>query len=425
MLIAARIAAVASAVFLAILAGAISPLLAQTTGATGSIVGTVNDPSRAFISGANVRIINTATAHAVEVTTNSSETFDSGALIPGDYKVLFSAKGFSPAGSAVTVLVGNTVTWNITLRVGEKKEAVEVKGTAVQVNTEQPTVQGVLTEQQMENLPINGTFLELGQLEPGVQIQDAANFGAGKDGFSSISFGGRFGRTARVEVDGIDISDEIFGTTTTNIPASAIQEFQLSQSSMDLSTELTSSGAINVITHSGSNAVHGEAFGFFRDSSLAAALPAPPGFSEPFQRSQYGGRVGGPVVTNRFFYFLDAERTVQHEQATVPVAAPFQQYSGSFNSPFHEGDLMAKAIIFFHMQSAGSIASATSRISSPPMAAPGIPYMRARMSPEPMLAGLILPVASSATVFGLDISKQDEISETRPPAAACHWPTTL
>src|SRR5215467_15518881 len=220
MLIAARIAAVASAVFLAILAGAISPLLAQTTGATGSIVGTVNDPSRAFISGANVRITNTATAHAVEVTTNSSETFDSGALIPGDYKVLVSAKGFSPAGSAVNVLFGNTVTWNITLRVGEKKEAVEVKGTAVQVNTEQPTVQGVLTEQQMENLPINGTFLELGQLEPGVQIQDAANFGAGKDGFSSISFGGRFGRTARVEVDGIDISDEIFGTTTTNVPAS-------------------------------------------------------------------------------------------------------------------------------------------------------------------------------------------------------------
>ena len=94
---------------------------------------------------------------------------------------------------------------------------------------------------------MNGrNFLELAQLEPGVQIQDAANFGFGKDGYSSISFGGRFGRTTRVEVDGTDVSDEGFGSTTTNIPASAIQEFQLSQSSMDLSTELTTSGAINV-----------------------------------------------------------------------------------------------------------------------------------------------------------------------------------
>jgi len=178
-------------------------------------------------------------------------------------------------------------------------------------------------------------------LEPGVQIQDGANFG--KDGFSSISFGGRFGRTARIEVDGIDVSDEIIGTTTMNIPASGIQEFQLSQSSQDLSTELTTSGAINVTTRSGTNLTHGEAFGFFRDSSLAAALPAPPGLSEPFQRSQYGGRLGGPLIRNKFFFFLDAERTLQHEQAPVLVAAPFEQYSGSVSSPFHENNLMAKA----------------------------------------------------------------------------------
>jgi hypothetical protein len=202
----------------------------------------------------------------------------------------------------------------------------------------------VLDERQIENLPVNGrNFLDLAQLEPGVQIQDAANFGVGKDGYSSVSFGGRFGRTARVEVDGIDVSDELFGSTTMNIPASGIQEFQLSQSSLDLSTELTTSGAINVATRSGTNNIHGEAFGLFRDSRLAAALPAPPGLSEPFQRSQYGGRLGGPIIKNKFFFFLDGERTLQHEQAPVLVAAPFAQYSGSFSSPFHENNLMAKA----------------------------------------------------------------------------------
>jgi hypothetical protein len=80
--------------------------------------------------------------------------------------------------------------------------------------------------------------------------------------------------------------------------------------------------------------LHGEAFCLFRDSSLAAALPSPPGLPKPFQREQHGARIGGPIIKNRFSYFLDGERILQREQAPVLVAAPFQQYSGSFNSPF-------------------------------------------------------------------------------------------
>jgi hypothetical protein len=107
---------------------------------------------------------------------------------------------------------------------------------------EQPTVQVVLKMQQIENLPVNGrNFLDLAQLEPGVQIHDRGLIG--KDGFSAVSFDGRFGRTTRVEVDGVDITDEAFDSTTMKVPASSIQEFQLSQSKMDLSTELTTAGA--------------------------------------------------------------------------------------------------------------------------------------------------------------------------------------
>ncbi len=246
-------------------------MFAQTTVGTGSIVGTVSDPSGAVISGAKITITNVATGQVIELATNSSGSLNSGALLPGNYKTRVSAKGFSSAEARTTVLVGNTATVNVNLQIGNEKQVIEVQGSALRVNTEQATVQGVLNEQQIENLPINGrNFQDLAQLEPGVQIQDGGNLFA-KDGFSSISFGGRFGRTARIEVDGIDVSDEIFGSTTTNIPASGIQEFQLSQSSLDLSTELTTSGAINVTTRSGTNAIHGEAFGFFRDSSLAAS----------------------------------------------------------------------------------------------------------------------------------------------------------
>src|SRR5580700_4494312 len=319
--------------------------LAQSTVGTGSIVGTITDPSGAVFGGAKVAIINAATGQVISLTTNSSGAYNSGALIPGNYKVRVSAKGFRTNETALTVLVGNTANGNVKMEIGQESQVVEVQASMVTVNTEQATVQGVLNAEQIENLPVNGrNFLDLAQLEPGVQIQDGQDFDPTKAGYSSISFGGRFGRTARIEVDGVDVSDETVGTTTMDIPASGIEEFQLSQSSLDLSNELTSSGAVNVTTRSGTNSIHGEAFGLFRDSSLAAALPTPVGLAPPsFQRSQYGGRLGGPIIKNKFFYFLDGERTEQHGQAAVLVGAPFNDLSGYFNSPFIEDNLMAKA----------------------------------------------------------------------------------
>lgn len=334
-----------AAVSVLIVSGLTASSPAQTTIGTGSIVGTVSDASGAVLSGAAVTITNVAAGRVIHIATNSSGTFSSGALIPGNYTTQFWSAGFAPVNVSASVLVGNTVKVNVTLEVGVDKTTTDVYETAAGVNTEQPTVQGVLSEQQIENLPVNGrNFLDLAQLEPGVQIQDAGAFGFGfNDGYSSVSFGGRFGRTARIEVDGIDISDEKFGSSTANNPASAIQEFQLSQSNPDLSTEWTTSGAVNVTTRSGTNGLHGESFGFFRDSSLAAKLPSPPGFAEPFQRSQFGGRVGGPIVRGKFLYFLDGERTLQHEQVPVLLEPPFQLSSGAFTAPFRESDFMAKA----------------------------------------------------------------------------------
>jgi hypothetical protein len=305
--------------------------LAQTTVSTGSVVGTITDPSDAVVTGAEVAITNSDTGQVIHVSTNSAGTYNSGALIPGDYILEVTAKGFRTVRMTITVLLGNTASRSVRLLVGAGEQVLDVTSSTLQVNTEQATVQGVLDAQQIEGLPLNGrNFLDLAQLEPGVQIQDGQNFDPTKAGYSSISFGGRYGRTARIEVDGVDVSDETVGTTTTDIPSSAIQEFQLGQSSLDLSTELTSSGAVNVTTRSGTNDFHGEAFNLFRDSSTAAKLPTPPGLSSPFQRSQFGGRFGGPIIKNKFFFFLDAERTKQDEFAPVLVGPPFQAFSGGF-----------------------------------------------------------------------------------------------
>jgi len=320
-----------------------SSLSAQTTIATGSIVGRVTDPSGAVIVAAQVSITNSANGQAFHTATNSSGTYNSGALIPGDYKVQVSAKGFDTVSEHLTVQVGNTASIDVQLPLGAEGKVIEVTASVIQVNTQQPTVQGVLNLPQIESLPIDGrNFLDLAQLEPGVQIQDGQNFDPTKAGYSSISFGSRYGRTARIEVDGVDVSDETVGTTTADIPLSAIQEFQLSQSSLDLSTELTSSGAVNVTTRSGTNNFHGDAFGWLRDSSTAARLPTPPGINSPFQRSQFGGRFGGPISKNRAFFFLDAERTKQDEFSPVLVGAPFQDFSGGFSSPFHETNVLAR-----------------------------------------------------------------------------------
>ena len=314
---------------------------AQTTISTGSIQGTVTDPSGAVVSGARISIRNKGTNQVTETTTTSAGTYASGALIPGQYTVRIEAKGFRTVELPVIVEVNTTVAGNAKLTLGQSAEVIEVQGSTLAVNTEQSTVQGVLTSQQIENLPINGrNFLDLAQLEPGVQIQDGGTFDPTKNGFSSVSFGGRFGRTARIEVDGIDISDETVGTTTQNLPLGAIQESALQQSSLDLSTELTSSGSVSVITKSGTNSLHGDSFYYFRDQALNAALPG--ASTNPFQRNQFGGSLGGPILRDKLFFFFDAERTKQDLIDPVLPSPPFDALRGNFTSPFRETETIGR-----------------------------------------------------------------------------------
>lgn len=311
---------------------------AQTTISTGSIQGTITDQSGAVVPGAKVEITNKGTGQTFSVTTTSSGTYASGALNPGEYQVRVEAKGFKTSETPITVQVNVTSSANLKLAVGQESEVVEVQGSEVAVNTEQATVQGVLTAQQIETLPINGrNFLDLAQLEPGVQIQDGGTFDPTKNGFSSVSFGGRFGRTARIELDGVDISDETVGTTTMNVPLDAIEEASLQQSSLDLSTELTSSGSVSLTTKSGTNKIHGDGFYYFRDQTLNAALPSDS--TNPFQRNQFGGSLGGPILKDKFFFFLTGERNKQDLLDPVLPGGDFTGLSGTFDSPFRETEL--------------------------------------------------------------------------------------
>jgi len=318
-----------------------APIAAQNSIATGGIVGTVTDASGTVLAGAKVNVTG-STGQVARTATNSEGEYVVGNLIPGVYKVRIEATNFKTAEVRLTIRVNNIANGNRKLEPGQGTTAVD-EINEMPVNAAQATVQGLLSSTQIESLPTNGhNFLDVGQLEPGVQVQDGQDLNPSKAGYWAISIEGHSGRNTRIEVDGVDISDETVGATTSNVPATAVQEFQVSQSDLDLSTELTSAGAVNVVTKSGSDTLHGEAFGAFRDSSFSSQLPTPAGFKSPFQRSQYGAGVGGPIIKDKAFFFVDGERTLQHAQAPVPISAPFTQYSGTYTDPFHEDNLTGR-----------------------------------------------------------------------------------
>lgn len=329
-------------VVLALLALVVSaqPVWSQATVSTGSIQGTVIDPQGGAVPNAKVTISNADRGVQIALITSDSGAYTSGPLTPATYNIAVEAPNFKTNQTTLVVQVGQVTVYNSKLELGASSSIVEVTGEAVQVNTDQAQISGTLTTQQIENLPLNGrNFLNLAQLEPGVQIQDGGNFDPTKNGFSSISFGGRYGRSARIQVDGVDTSDENVGTTTEDIPASAISEFQVAQSSLDLSNDLTSSGAVNVVTKSGTNVLHGEGFGLFRDSSEAAEFP---GVGTTFQRSQYGGDVGGAIIKDKLFFFVDGEKILQHQAAGVLIGDPLSAFSGTFPAPFHDGEALGR-----------------------------------------------------------------------------------
>jgi len=314
-----------------------SRVSAQASASSGSIQGTVTDAQGAIVPAAKVTITNNGTGLKITPPVNGAGIFNSGSVEPGSYTIRVEATGFKSTDVGVVVQVGNIASQTIVLQVGSGSTTVTVEATAEAVNPDQVTIQGVLTPEQIENLPINGrNFLDLAQLEPGVQIQDGGNFDPTKKGFESVSFGGRFGRTARIEVDGLDISDETVGTTTQNISMNSIQEFQVSQSSLDLGTELTSSGTINVTTKSGTNAVHGEGFYGYRDNGTSA-------IDSIFTRKQYGVNLGAPIVKDKLFAFGSWERTTQSEEGAVIPLAPFNvDQKGTTGSPFNDLEFLGR-----------------------------------------------------------------------------------
>jgi hypothetical protein len=286
---------------------------------TGTISGKVLSSTGAPIVDARITITNKSTGQTVVARSDATGSFISPALVPDDYSLRGEAKSFITAGKTITVQAGAAAPADFRL--------------------DPEPVPGVLPARSTENLPVNGrNFLDYPQLEPAVQKQEGGTFDPSKNGFSSISFSGRFGRSASIEVDRIDISDQTVGTVTQNIPASAIEEFHLERLSAPVPDQLVSDAWLNITTRSGSNHLHGEGFGFYRNGAVGAAS-LPGGKSDSWEREQYGGALGGALIPDKLFFFLSAERNVQDLRNPVLAAGPFaflSPLSTTIQEPFRE-----------------------------------------------------------------------------------------
>jgi Carboxypeptidase regulatory-like domain len=303
----------------------IAPGFSQETASTGKIEGSVTSKEGQKIAGARVVITNRASKQAIATTTNSEGAYITVELPPGDYTVRVDARGVESPVVPVTVQAGISA-----------KADVRVLPSVVEVNTERATIDGALRSEQIENLPFDGrNFLDFGLLEPGIQNQDGNTFDPSKSGTLSISIGSRNGREPRTQVDGMDISDETVGGQVSSVPASAIQEFRVTQSLPDLATDMASSGIVNIVTKSGTNDIHGEAFGFYRNGDIASAS-LPGENNHDWAQQQFGGDLGGALIKDKLFWFVDGERNRRDLQNPVLAGFPFTARSTKISEPFRQ-----------------------------------------------------------------------------------------
>src|SRR5437773_328102 len=311
------------------------PSSAQVTGATLS--GTITDSSGGVVPDSRVVITNVATGVTTNVTTNSDGFFTAANLLPGEYNVTISAKGYTTQErTGISLTVGAQQVFDLTLRVGSASTEVMVvtaEAPAVQLNSSD--ISAVVNATTVRELPLNGrSCTDLATLQPGVnRIQTQPDFAQGTDrgnrGFGQqLTISGARAQQNNYRLDGVSLNDYANGAPGSvlggNLGVDAIQEFSVLTSNYSAEYGKTSGGVVNAITRSGTNAFHGSAYEFLRNSALDARnfFEDPTAPKAPFKRNQFGGAVGGPIIQNRTFFFADFEAIRQSKGIAVVDTVP-------------------------------------------------------------------------------------------------------
>jgi len=302
--------------------------------ATGSFSGTVSDKTGSVITGAKVTATSQGTGAAREAKTDDTGHFVLPLVPIGDYKISVEATGFQTTSQAdIKLQVDEHREVNFSLAPGQVTERVEVTGAEVAVQTTNPTLGQVITEQQVAQLPLNGrNFVQLATLTPGTtqETNPDSFFNGGPSsevstrGSFSLSVGGSRASSTDWLLDGNDNNELTAGGIAVVPSIDAIQEFKVLTYNYSAQYGTRAGPTVLLTTKSGANQLHGTLFEFFRNTSLDARSYFA-NETERFNLNQFGGSLGGPIKKDKTFFFIDYQgtrrRTGQNFVGQVPTEA--------------------------------------------------------------------------------------------------------
>jgi hypothetical protein len=315
------------------------PVLSATVlwaSVSGSISGTVKDPSGSVITNATITVRETGTGISHETHTDNKGHYTFPVLPVGHYVLDVQAIGFSKYERKDIALDTNAaLTLNAALQVGGVSEDVTVLDNTLHVETTSTQLGQVITGRQMTAVPLDGrSYTDLLSLQPGVAPQTAItnttvqDVGAtvlnpsGTLNPGNLSVNGQRETANYFSVNGSDVEEDVNAGTAVIPNLDAISEFRIVTSNFDAEYGEFSGGQISVVTKSGTNAFHGNAFDFLRNTNLDARNYFSPTRGD-FQQNQFGGTVGGPIRKDKLFFFLDYQGTRQTQGVdTGNIAVP-------------------------------------------------------------------------------------------------------
>ncbi len=291
---------------------ALAAVISHAQVTTASFLGFVTDPGGAAISGAKVTATNEATGLTRTVNTNISGEYVISLLPVGRYTLTFEAPNFRQRAVKGLVLeLAQKAKINATLEIGQITEVVtsEDGKDSPLARTETAEAGEVIENKRIVELPLNGRlFLQLAQLTPGVTTNPRGGFGeqlAGPFGPRITVMGARESDNY-FTLDGVGITDRFYNTLTAPLSVEAIQEFKVQSKNYSAESGTFGGAQINIVIKSGTNDLHGSAFGFLRNDAFDARNFFDVAKPE-FRQSQFGGTVGGPVIKNKAFFFGNYE----------------------------------------------------------------------------------------------------------------------
>src|SRR2546422_6763660 len=299
----------------------LTTLAAAQGAATGDLHVLVRDQRGSVVTNATVTAREQAKAFERSTTENVDGEYRLLSLPPGRYTLTVSAPGFAKVQSTgVVIPVGGLVELPVSLSVAGTTEIVEVTSQAELVETARRSTTDTIGQRRIDNLPINGrNYINFTLTDSQVVRDNAPDTGAAPT--SGLNMSGPRGRSNLVNVDGADATDNSINGVRSTVSQEAVQEFQIITNGYAAEYGRASGGVVNIISRSGSNALHGNIYGYLRNRNFQAVNPFSTVSNPAYTRVQAGAAFGGPIVKDKTFYYFSYEGTWRHETGFSSIGA--------------------------------------------------------------------------------------------------------